>query len=190
MITAPQDGGQFQHPLGDGSRFVRRLDFVQQPTPDGIAQAFLIGAEHIGTDTVALILGDNVFYGPGTGTQLQHHTGVTGGLVFGYRVKDPSAYGVATMDAQGRAYLEQGRLQVVIRPWGTAWLDTGTISDLNDASDFIRALENRQGLKVGAPEEVGRRQGFLTDDELRGRAEPLLESGCGQYLLGLLEDEG
>ena len=110
VITTPQDGGQFQHLLGDGSRFVRRLDFAQQPTPDGIVQAFLMGAEHIGTDTVALVLGDNIFYGPGMGTQLQRHTGVTGGLVFGYRVKDPSAYGVATMDAQGRdAALPHGR---------------------------------------------------------------------------------
>jgi glucose-1-phosphate thymidylyltransferase len=236
IITTPHDAEQFQRLLGDGSRFGVNLSYVQQPSPDGLAQAFVLGAEHIGNEPVALVLGDNIFYGQGMGTQLRRYSNVDGGAVFGYWVKNPKAYGVVEFDASGRAlsleekpeqpkshyavpglyfydndvvdiarnlkpslrgeleitdvnrtYLERGKLQVEILPRGTAWLDTGTVADLNDASNFIRTVENRQGLKIGAPEEIAWRLGFLTDDELRERAEPLVKSGYGSYLLDLLD---
>ncbi|SFV23741.1 glucose-1-phosphate thymidylyltransferase RfbA [Micrococcus terreus] len=236
IITTPHDAEQFQRLLGDGSRFGVDLSYLQQPSPDGLAQAFTLGAEHIGTDKVALVLGDNIFYGPGMGTQLTRHTDVNGATVFGYWVADPTAYGVVEFNDAGKAisleekpaqprsnyavpglyfydndvieiarnlkpsargeleitdvnrtYLQAGTLNVEVFPRGTAWLDTGTFTDLNDASNFIRTVENRQGLKVGAPEEIAWRQGFLTDDQLRERAEPLVKSGYGQYLLDLLQ---
>jgi glucose-1-phosphate thymidylyltransferase len=235
IITTPHDAEQFHRLLGDGSRFGVNLSYVQQPSPDGLAQAFVLGAEHIGNEPVALVLGDNIFYGQGMGTQLRRYANVDGGAVFGYYVKNPQAYGVVEFDDSGRAlsleekpeqpkshyavpglyfydndvveiarnlqpsprgeleitdvnrtYLERGKLQVEILPRGTAWLDTGTFADLNDASNFIRTVENRQGLKIGAPEEIAWRLGFLSDDELRQRAEPLVKSGYGSYLLGLL----
>lgn len=235
IITTPQDADQFQRLLGDGSRFGINLSYVQQPSPDGLAQAFTLGAEHIGDEKVALVLGDNIFYGPGMGTQLTRHTHVNGATVFGYWVADPTAYGVVEFNDQGtavsleekpahpksnyavpglyfydndvieiarnlkpsargeleitdvnRTYLQAGTLNVEVFPRGTAWLDTGTFTDLNDASNFIRTVENRQGLKVGAPEEIAWRQGFLTDQDLRDRAEPLLKSCYGRYLLDLL----
>jgi glucose-1-phosphate thymidylyltransferase len=236
IITTPHDAEQFHRLLGDGSQFGVNLSYVQQPSPDGLAQAFILGAEHIGNDSVALVLGDNIFYGPGMGTQLRRFENINGGAVFGYWVADPKAYGVVEFDADGRAisleekpenpkshyavpglyfydnnvvdiaknlrpsprgeleitdvnrtYLEQGQLQVEILPRGTAWLDTGTFNDLNDASNFVRTTENRQGLKIGAPEEIAWRLGFLTDDELRERAAPLIKSGYGQYLIDLIE---
>ena len=236
IITTPQDAEQFQRLLGDGSRFGVSLSYVQQPSPDGLAQAFILGAEHIGNDPVALVLGDNIFYGPGMGTQLRRFENIDGGAVFGYWVSDPTAYGVVEFDGSGKAvsleekpaqpkshyavpglyfydndvvdiaknlrpsprgeleitdvnrtYLERGKLQVEILPRGTAWLDTGTFNDLNDASNFVRTTENRQGLKIGAPEEIAWRLGFLSDDELRVRAEGLVKSGYGAYLLRLLE---
>ncbi|WOO97719.1 glucose-1-phosphate thymidylyltransferase RfbA [Micrococcus terreus] len=236
IITTPHDAEQFQRLLGDGSRFGVDLSYLQQPSPDGLAQAFTLGAEHIGTDKVALVLGDNIFYGPGMGTQLTRHTDVNGATVFGYWVADPTAYGVVEFNEAGKAisleekpaqprsnyavpglyfydndvieiarnlkpsprgeleitdvnrtYLQAGTLNVEVFPRGTAWLDTGTFTDLNDASNFIRTVENRQGLKVGAPEEIAWRQGFLTDDDLHERAEPLVKSGYGQYLLDLLQ---
>lgn len=236
IVTTPHDAEQFQRLLGDGSQFGVNLSYVQQPSPDGLAQAFVLGADHIGNDTVALVLGDNIFYGPGMGSQLRRHANIDGGAVFGYWVRDAKSYGVVEFDAAGKAlsleekpanpksnyavpglyfydndvieiarnlkpsprgeleitdvnktYLERGKLQVEILPRGTAWLDTGTFSDLNDASNFVRTVENRQDLKIGAPEEVAWRQGFLSDDELRQRAEPLVKSGYGTYLLGLLD---
>lgn len=237
IITTPHDAEQFQRLLGDGSQFGVNLTYVQQPSPDGLAQAFVLGADHIGNDTVALVLGDNIFYGQGMGQQLRRHANIDGGAVFGYWVGDPRSYGVVEFDTDGKAlsleekpskpksnyavpglyfydndvieiarnlapsprgeleitdvnrtYLERGKLQVEILPRGTAWLDTGTFSDLNDASNFVRTVENRQSLKIGSPEEVAWRQGFLSDDELRQRAEPLVKSGYGAYLLGLLEN--
>ncbi|WP_413248098.1 glucose-1-phosphate thymidylyltransferase RfbA [Sinomonas flava] len=238
VITTPMDAPFFQRLLGDGSHFGISISYVVQPSPDGLAQAFILGAEHIGTDPVALVLGDNIFYGPGLGTQLRRHHDIDGASVFGYWVKDPSAYGVVEFDDAGRAvsieekpaqpksnyaipglyfydndvvaiakdlkpsargeleitdinrtYLEAGRLHVEVLPRGTAWLDTGTFSDLNDASNFIRTVENRQGLKIGAPEEIAWRQGFLDDESLRKAAQPLVKSGYGRYLLGLLNEE-
>jgi len=236
IITTPHDAEQFQRLLGDGSQFGVSLSYVQQPSPDGLAQAFVLGAEHIGSDPVALVLGDNIFYGQGMGAQLRRFENIDGGAVFGYWVADPKSYGVVEFDDSGKAisleekpekprshyavpglyfydnevveiarglkpsprgeleitdvnriYLEQGKLQVEILPRGTAWLDTGTFNDLSDASNFVRTTENRQGLKIGAPEEIAWRLGFLTDDELRTRAEPLVKSGYGRYLLDLLE---
>ncbi|MFH5878079.1 glucose-1-phosphate thymidylyltransferase RfbA [Arthrobacter sp. NA-172] len=236
VITTPHDAEQFQRLLGDGSQFGVNISYVQQPSPDGLAQAFILGEEHIGNETVALVLGDNIFYGQGMGTQLRKHANIDGGAVFGYWVKDPKAYGVVEFDEDGKAisleekpehpkshyavpglyfydndvveiaknlkpsargeleitdinrtYLQNEKLRVEILPRGTAWLDTGTFNDLNDASNFIRTVENRQGLKIGAPEEIAWRQGFLSDDELRERAEPLIKSGYGAYLHGLLE---
>lgn len=237
IITTPHDAHQFQHLLGDGSRFGVSITYTQQPSPDGLAQAFVLGAEHIGGGPVALVLGDNIFYGQGMGTQLRRFENIDGAAVFGYRVADPSAYGVVEFDKNGRAisleekptapkshyavpglyfydndvvqiardlkpsargeleitdvnrvYLERGKLQVEILPRGTAWLDTGTFNDLNDASEFVRTVQHRQGLSIGCPEEIAWRLGFLTDDELRDRAEPLAKSGYGKYLLELLAE--
>jgi glucose-1-phosphate thymidylyltransferase len=238
VITTPHEAESFERLLGDGSRFGVSITYAQQRSPDGLAQAFVIGADFIGPEPSALILGDNLFYGPGFGRQLERFSHVDGATVFAYRVSDPSAYGVVEFDSDGRAisleekpehprssfavpglyfydndvieiarnlqpsprgeyeitdvsrhYLEAGRLNVEVLERGFAWLDTGTFDSLYDAGNFIRTLEHRQGLKVGAPEEVAWRQGFLTDDELRERAEPLLKSGYGEYLLGLLETE-
>ncbi|MFZ3415783.1 glucose-1-phosphate thymidylyltransferase RfbA [Arthrobacter sp. 3Tela_A] len=238
IVTTPHDAEQFQRLLGDGSQFGISLSYVQQPSPDGLAQAFILGAEHIGNGPVALVLGDNIFYGPGMGTQLRRFRNIDGGAVFGYRVSDPTAYGVVEFDDAGnalsleekpakpkskyavpglyfydndvveiarslkpsprgeleitdvnRTYLERGKLRVDILPRGTAWLDTGTFDSLNDASNFIRTIEHRQGMKIGAPEEVAWRLGFLSDDELRERAEPLVKSGYGAYLMSLLDSD-
>lgn len=235
IITTPHDAEQFHRLLGDGSQLGVSITYAVQPSPDGLAQAFVIGEEHIGDETVGLVLGDNIFYGPGLGTRLRRFEDLDGAAVFGYQVADPTAYGVIDFDANGvatsmeekpthpksnfavpglyfygndvverakdlkpsargeleitdlnRIYLEEGRLQVDILPRGTAWLDTGTFDSLNDASNFVRTLEGRQGLKIGCPEEVAWRMGFLSDDELRARAEPLRKSGYGAYLEGLL----
>jgi glucose-1-phosphate thymidylyltransferase len=236
VITTPEDSSSFTRLLGDGSDFGINLSYAVQASPDGLAQAFVIGEEFIGTDTSALVLGDNIFYGPGFGRKLARFSEIDGAAVFAYQVSDPSAYGVVEFDETGRAlsleekpakprskyaipglyfydndvveiakglepsargeyeitdvnraYLEQGRLQVEVLERGIAWLDTGTFESLNDASNFIRTVESRQGLKIGSPEEIAWRQGFLTDDELRQRAETLLKSGYGDYLLSLLE---
>jgi glucose-1-phosphate thymidylyltransferase len=235
VITTPHDAPQFQRLLGDGSQFGIDLSYAVQPSPDGLAQAFTIGAHFIDGENVALVLGDNLFYGPGFGRQLNRFGDLDGAAVFAYRVSDPSAYGVIELDESGkalsleekpvrprssfaipglyfydndviaiaadlepssrgeyeitdvnRAYLEQGRLQVEVLERGFAWLDTGTFDSLNDASNFIQTVEHRQGLKIGCPEEVAWRQGFLSDDELRQRGEALAKSGYGQYLLELL----
>jgi glucose-1-phosphate thymidylyltransferase len=236
VITTPQDADSFERLLGDGSLFGVSITFAQQPSPDGLAQAFTIGADFIGTDKVALVLGDNLLYGPGLGTQLRRFDDVDGGSIFAYWVAEPSAYGVVEFDADGmvvsleekpkqpksnfavpglyfydndvvaiardlapssrgeyeitdvnRAYLEQGRLRVQVLPRGTAWLDTGTFDQMTDAADFVRTMERRTGLKIGVPEEIAWRQGFLSDDELCEQATRLVKSGYGNYLLDLLE---
>ncbi|GAA4397392.1 glucose-1-phosphate thymidylyltransferase RfbA [Tsukamurella soli] len=239
IITTPHDQEAFSRLLGDGSQFGVSLTYAVQPSPDGLAQAFVIGRDHIGTDSVALVLGDNIFYGPGLGTQLSRFDGIDGGAVFAYWVSDPERYGVVEFDDSGRAtslvekpieptsnyavpglyfydndvvdiaahlapsprgeleitdvnraYLEQGRLQVEVLPRGTAWLDTGTVDSLLDAGTYVRTIEQRQGLRIGVPEEVAWRRGLLTDAQLKDRAAPLVKSGYGTYLLGLLEREG
>ncbi|WP_334123391.1 glucose-1-phosphate thymidylyltransferase RfbA [Glutamicibacter sp.] len=236
IITTPQDAPQFQNLLGDGSQFGIQLSYRVQPKPEGLAQAFVIGAEHIGDEPVALVLGDNIFYGPGFGTQLSQYANQPGATIFGYWVKDPTAYGVVEFDSSGRAisleekpldpkshyavpglyfydnsvvekaralqpsargeleitdinrlYLEDGQLNVTVLARGTAWLDTGTFDSLNDASNFVRTVEARQGLKVGAPEEVAWRQGFIDVDQLRALAQALGKSGYGDYLLQIAE---
>lgn len=238
VITTPHDADQFERLLGDGSQFGVSITYKQQPSPDGLAQAFVLGAEHIGNGPVALVLGDNIFYGQGMGTQLRRFADIDGGAVFGYWVADPGAYGVVEFDESGRAisleekparpkshyavpglyfydndvveiarnlepsprgeleitdvnriYLEKGKLQVEILPRGTAWLDTGTFDSLNEASEFIRTVQKRQGLSIGCPEEISWRLGNITDDELRRLAEPLVKSGYGQYLLELLKQK-
>ena len=235
IITTPHDADQFTRLLGDGSNFGISITYAVQPSPDGLAQAFVIGADFIGADKVALVLGDNIFYGPGLGTSLRQHTDLDGALVYAYRVADPTAYGVVEFDASGtavslqekpseprsdyavpglyfydndvvgiaknlrpsprgeleitdvnRTYLDAGSLAVQVLPRGTAWLDTGTFESLMDAGEFVRVVEARQGLKIGCPEEVAWRAGFLTDDELRQRGEALAKSGYGQYLVSLL----
>jgi glucose-1-phosphate thymidylyltransferase len=238
IITTPHDADQFQRLLGDGSQLGVNITYTQQPSPDGLAQAFVLGADHIGDGPVALVLGDNIFYGPGMGTQLRRFSDIDGGAIFGYRVADPTAYGVVEFDVTGkvisleekpekpkshyavpglyfydndvveiarnlkpsprgeleitdvnREYLERGKLQVEILPRGTAWLDTGTFDSLNEASEFVRTVQKRQGLSIGCPEEIAWRLGFLSDDELRERAEPLGKSGYGRYLLDLLAED-
>jgi glucose-1-phosphate thymidylyltransferase len=237
VITTPHDAPAFHRLLGDGSDFGVDISYAVQDRPEGLAQAFVIGADHIGTDTVALVLGDNIFYGPGLGTSLSRFQNVSGGAIFAYWVADPSAYGVVEFDADGTAlslqekpakpksnyavpglyfydndviemarslrpsargeyeiteinqtYLDQGRLSVEVLARGTAWLDTGTFDSLLDASDYVRTIERRQGLKISAPEEVAWRAGYIDDDQLADRAHTLLKSGYGAYLLGLLED--
>jgi glucose-1-phosphate thymidylyltransferase len=236
VITTPHDAEQFHRLLGDGSQFGVELTFAEQAQPNGLAQAFVIGADFIGGDSVALVLGDNIFYGPGLGSTLSRFENLDGGAVFAYWVAEPSAYGVVEFDeagtaisleekpevpksnyavpgiyfydndvvaiAQGlepsprgeyeitdvnRAYLERGKLKVEVLPRGTAWLDTGTFDSMTDASEYVRTIERRQGLKIGAPEEVAWRQGFLSDDELRERASTLMKSGYGKYLIQTLE---
>ncbi|QJW36119.1 glucose-1-phosphate thymidylyltransferase RfbA [Cellulosimicrobium protaetiae] len=236
VITTPHDAEAFHRLLGDGSRLGVSISYAVQAEPNGLAQAFVLGADFLDGDSAALVLGDNIFYGPGLGDRLQRFAGIDGGAVFAYRVADPTAYGVVEFDGSGRAlsieekparprssyavpglyfysadvvdvarslrpsargeyeitdvnlhYLREGRLQVEVLPRGTAWLDTGTVDSLLDASDFVRTIENRQGLKIGAPEEVAWRRGFLSDDELRERATALAPSRYGTYLLSLLD---
>jgi glucose-1-phosphate thymidylyltransferase len=244
VITTPHDAESFERLLGDGSQLGVNLTYAQQPSPDGLAQAFTIGAD-VGFladgDRVGLVLGDNIFYGDGLGTRLRRFENLEGAAVFGYKVSDPTAYGVVEFDSSSedgyrravsleekpakpkspyavpglyfydgsvigharelkpsargeleitdlnRIYLEAGTLQVEVLPRGSAWLDTGTVEDLNEAANYIRAIEHRQGTKIGAPEEVAWRMGWLTDEELEKLAQPLVKSGYGDYLLRLLE---
>jgi glucose-1-phosphate thymidylyltransferase len=236
IITTPDDQVQFQRLLGDGAQFGLRLAYAAQARPEGIAQAFLIGADFIGDESVALILGDNIFHGEGLGERLRRHTDVRGGRVFAYQVANPEAYGVVEFDAVGRvlsieekpdkprsryvvpglyfydnrvveitrelrpsargeleitavneAYLHRGELAVTVLDRGTAWLDTGTFDSLVQAAEFVRVIEQRQGLKIGCVEEAAWRAGFIDDARLRTLAEPLTKSGYGDYLLNLLE---
>ncbi|GGF49787.1 glucose-1-phosphate thymidylyltransferase [Microbacterium sorbitolivorans] len=237
VITTPHDAPGFERLLGDGSQFGISITFAQQPSPDGLAQAFTIGADFIGDDSVALVLGDNLLYGPGLGSQLARFKDLEGGAVFAYSVSDPSAYGVVEFDDDGRAlsleekpaepkstyavpgiyfydndvveiarnlqpsargeyeitdvnreYLSRGRLNVEVLPRGTAWLDTGNFDDMIEAGNFVRTMEHRTGQKIGSPEEIAWRRGFIDDDGLRARAEKLVKSGYGTYLLNLLKE--
>jgi glucose-1-phosphate thymidylyltransferase len=236
VITTVHDAPGFQRLLGNGKQFGVNISYATQDQPEGLAQAFVLGANHIGSDSVALVLGDNIFYGPGLGTSLTRFQSVCGGAIFAYWVADPSAYGVVEFSADGIAlsleekpatpksnyavpglyfydndvieiarglsksargeyeitevnqnYLNRGRLTVEVLARGTAWLDTGTFDSLLDASDYVRTLERRQGLKVSVPEEVAWRNGWIDDGQLAQRAHSLVKSGYGRYLLQLLE---
>ena len=237
IITTPHDQGAFQRLLGDGSSWGMAIHYAVQPTPDGLAQAFLIGADFLDGAPAALVLGDNLFHGHDLVPQLISSNGSTSGAtVFAYPVRDPERYGVVEFDANGRVlsieekpaqprsryavtglyfydhtvverarqirpsargeleitdlnrgYLADGLLQVELMGRGMAWLDTGTCDSLHEASSYIRTLEHRQGLKVGCPEEVAWRQGWIDGAQLQRLAEPLQKSGYGNYLLQLLE---
>jgi len=238
IITTPHDASQFHRLLGDGSQFGITLTYLDQEKPGGLAEAFIVGKDHIGDDSVALVLGDNIFYGPGLGTQLRRFHDIDGGAIFAYWVADPTAYGVVEFDSAGQAlsleekpahpksnyavpglyyydnhvveiaqslepsargeleitdinnrYLAEGKLHVEVLPRGTAWLDTGTVELLMAAGDFVRTIEQRQGLKIGAPEEVAWRMGYITTDELLAQASQLEKSGYGTYLKTVVERE-
>ena len=238
IITTPHDQEAFQRLLGDGSRWGMTIEYAVQPSPDGLAQAFLIGAEFLDGAPAALVLGDNLFHGHDLVPQLVSSDGrAEGATVFAYPVSDPERYGVAEFDAEGRVlsieekpkqpksryavtglyfydtsvverarqvqpsargeleitdlnqmYLDDGLLRVELMGRGMAWLDTGTCDSLNDAGGYIRTLEHRQGLKVGCPEEVAWRQGWMSNEQLESLAQPLKKSGYGTYLLRLLEE--
>ncbi|WBO84249.1 glucose-1-phosphate thymidylyltransferase RfbA [Hymenobacter yonginensis] len=236
IITTPHDQEQFKKLLGDGSKLGCRFEYVVQEVPNGLAQAFVLGADFIGTDKVALVLGDNIFHGEGMEELLKSNNDPDGGVVYAYHVHDPERYGVVEFDANNKAlsieekpakpksnyavpglyfydndvvqiardlkpsprgeyeitdvnqeYLRRGKLKVGILGRGTAWLDTGTFESLMQAGEFVRVLEQRQGLKVGSIEEVAYRQGFIDADQLRKIAEPLRKSGYGDYLMRLPE---
>lgn len=236
VITTPEDAAQFHRLLGDGSQWGINLHYAVQPKPEGLAQAFLIGADFLGNAPATLILGDNIYYGEGLAQRLQAIAKQeTGATVFAYYVKDPERYGVVEFDQHGNAlsieekplkpkshyavtglyfydnqvvdiarevrpsargeleittvnqtYLERGQLQVEMLKRGTAWLDTGTHASLLDAANYIRVIEERQGLKIACPEEVAWRMGYIDDAQLERLAEPLKKSGYGVYLLELL----
>src|SRR6266511_4340254 len=192
VVTTPEDRPHFQRLLGDGGQFGLALSYAVQPQPEGIAQAFLIGADFIGAEPVALILGDNIFHGSGLGEQLRAHTRPTGGRIFAYPVADPQRYGVVEFDPHGQVLSSgerRGRLTVTVLDRGTAWLDTGTFASLVQAVEFVRVIEERQGLKIGCVEEAAWRAGFISDDQLGALAGPLTKSGYGDYLLRLLEHD-
>jgi glucose-1-phosphate thymidylyltransferase len=238
LISTPEDLPQYRALLGDGSRWGIALNYAEQPSPDGLAQAFIIGESFIGADPVSLILGDNIFYGSGLKASLLRAAAQTrGATIFGYAVKDPQRYGVVTFDAHGKAleiiekperpasniavtglyfydnsvveiardtrpsargeleitsvnnaYLQRGDLRVEILPRGSAWLDTGTHASLLQASSFIQVIEERQGLKIGCPEEIAWRMGYIDAAQLASIAAPLVNSGYGEYLMSLLAD--
>jgi glucose-1-phosphate thymidylyltransferase len=235
VITRPEDKAQFESLLGDGLDVGITITFATQPRPAGLAQALDIGGDFIGTDNVALILGDNIFHGSPFGPELAQHAHVDGGHIFAYEVARPIDYGVVELDHSGAPlgieekpahprsrlaipglyfyssdavgiarglqpsergeleitdlnldYLRQGRLSVTVVPRGTAWLDMGTFASMVQASEYVRVVEERQGVKLGCPEEAAWRNGWISDDELRRLAAPLMHSGYGAYLLSLL----
>ncbi|QMW02650.1 glucose-1-phosphate thymidylyltransferase RfbA [Spirosoma foliorum] len=235
IISTPHDLPHFEKLLGDGSRLGCKFTYAVQPSPDGLAQAFIIGEEFIGDDKVALVLGDNIFYGSGLSKLLQSNNDPDGGVVYAYQVHDPERYGVVEFDDHfnvlsieekpekpksnyavpglyfydnevveiaknikpsprgeleitdiNRVYLERGKLKVGVLDRGTAWLDTGTFESLMQAGQFVHVIEERQGLKIGCPEEIAYRMKFITADQLATIAQPLVKSGYGAYLLNLL----
>ena len=237
IISTPHDLPAFQRLLGDGRQYGCAFSYAEQENPNGLAQAFVIGREFIGGDKVALILGDNIFYGTGLAELLQANRDPNGGIVFAYHVQDPERYGVVEFDRNmkaisieekpakpksnyaipglyfydndvvhiaaslkpskrgeyeitdvNKAYLEVGKLKVGILDRGTAWLDTGTFHSLMQAGQFVQVIEERQGLKIGCIEEAAYSQGFIDADQMRALAQPLIKSGYGQYLLGLIGD--
>lgn len=235
IISTPHDLPQFKRLLGNGRHLGCTFEYASQAIPNGLAQAFVIGENFIGNDDVALILGDNIFYGSGMQALLKNNKKPQGGVVFAYHVSDPERYGVVEFDAAmnavsieekpatpksnfavpglyfynntvceiakalkpsargeyeitdvNKTYLQQGLLKVGILDKGTAWLDTGTFASLMQASQFVQVIEERQGLKIGCIEEVAYEQQFITKNQLAAIAEPLLKSGYGKYLMGLI----
>ena len=235
IITTPEDSAQFRRLLGDGSQFGIELKYEIQEKPEGLAQAFLIGEKFIDQSSCALVLGDNIFHGPGLGLELGALDLINGALIFAYRVLDPTSYGVVEFSADGQAisieekpqtpkssfavpglyfydsdvveiaksikasprgeleitavnneYLRRNSLAVKVLPDGTAWLDSGTFESLHDAASYVRVIEDRQGSKVGCPEEIAWKSGWITDSELEANASKLVKSGYGTYLLNLL----
>ena len=235
IISTPHDLPLFKKLFEDGSRLGLKITYAEQPLPNGLAQAFVIGAEFIGKDNVALVLGDNIFYGSGLGDQLSANRNPEGGIVYAYRVSDPERYGVVEFDENNNAvsieekpaspkshyavpglyfynnevvsiaknlkpsnrgeyeitdvnkeYLKRGKLKVSIMDRGTAWLDTGTFDSLMQATLFVQVIEQRQGIKIACIEEIAYRKEFITKDQLKVIAEPLMKSGYGQYLLDLI----
>ncbi len=232
IITTPDDQSQFMRLLGDGSQWGCSFTYAKQEVPNGLAQAFVIGEKFIGNDSVALVLGDNIFYGSGFSKLLQQSANPDGAVIFAYPVSDPERYGVVDFDSNrnalsieekpahpksnfavpglyfydnevvniaknippsprgeyeitdvNRIYLENKKLKVGVLDRGFAWLDTGTFESLNDASEYVRVIEKRQGLKIGCPEEIAWRMGFISKDQLQVLAENLRKSGYGEYLL-------
>jgi glucose-1-phosphate thymidylyltransferase len=237
IISTPHDLPNFQKLLGDGAQLGCSFSYAAQEQPNGLAQAFVIGEEFIGKDKVALILGDNIFYGVGMDDLLQENNDPDGGVVYAYHVSDPKRYGVVEFDENMNAvsieekpnhpksnyavpglyfydnevidiakrlkpsargeyeitdvnaeYLRRGKLKVAVLDRGTAWLDTGTFQSLMQAGQFVQVIEERQGLKIGCIEEVAYRKGFITKEQLKHLAEPLVKSGYGTYLLGLIKE--
>jgi glucose-1-phosphate thymidylyltransferase len=235
IISTPTDLPMFQKLLGDGKQWGVTFSYQVQAVPNGLAQAFVLGADFIGSDKVSLVLGDNIFYGAGLSKVLQSCNDAEGGIVFAYQVQDPERYGVVEFDQNftalsieekpshpksnyavpglyfydnsvvdiarniapsqrgeyeitdvNRHYLQQQKLKVAVMNRGTAWLDTGTFDSMMQASQFIQVIESRQGLKVGCPEEIAYRMGYITAEHLQRIAEPLRKSGYGEYLLGIL----
>ncbi|MFL1894428.1 glucose-1-phosphate thymidylyltransferase RfbA [Aquimarina sp. 2-A2] len=231
LISTPQDLPLFQKLLGDGQQYGCRFEYAVQENPNGLAEAFIIGESFIGNDKVALILGDNIFYGSGLDKLLEENNDPDGGIIYAYHVQDPQRYGVISFDPDGKAvsieekpdtpksnyavpgiyfydnsviekakkirpskrgeleitdinnaYLQENNLHVAILDKGTAWLDTGTFDSLMQASQFVQVIEKRQGLKIGAIEEIAYRRGYIDKKQLHKLAEPLLKSGYGQYL--------
>jgi glucose-1-phosphate thymidylyltransferase len=236
IISTPHDLPLFIKLFGDGSQYGLKIQYAEQSVPNGLAQAFVIGADFIGTDNVALVLGDNIFYGTGLGDQLAANREPDGGIVYAYHVSDPQRYGVVEFDSENnvvsieekpekpkshfavpglyfydnavvsiaknlkpsargeyeitdvnKEYLKRGKLKVSIMDRGTAWLDTGTFDSLMQATQFVQVIEQRQGIKIACIEEIAYRKKFITKDQLRIIARPLLKSGYGQYLLGLID---
>jgi glucose-1-phosphate thymidylyltransferase len=234
IITTPDDQAQFMRLLGNGSKWGCNIQYAKQEVPNGLAQAFVIGESFIGVDSVALVLGDNIFYGSGFSKLLQQSANPQGAVIFAYPVSDPERYGVVEFDADYKAlsleekplqpksnyavpglyfydnsvvqiakdlkpsargeyeitdvnkiYLEQQQLQVAVLDRGFAWLDTGTFDSLSDASEYVRVIEKRQGLKIGCPEEIAWRMGFITKEQLETLAEGLKKSGYGEYLYSI-----
>ena len=231
IITTPDDQSQFQRLLGDGSQWGCKIEYAKQEIPNGLAQAFVIGEKFIGKDSVALVLGDNIFYGTGFSHLLQSSVNPDGAVIFAYPVSDPERYGVVEFDEAftalsieekpdhpkshyavpglyfydnevvqiaknippsprgeyeitdvNKTYLQNKKLKVGVLNRGFAWLDTGTFESLSDATEYVRVIEKRQGLKIGCPEEIAWRMGFITKEQLLAEAEKLKKSGYGEYL--------
>lgn len=235
IISTPHDLPLFKKLFGDGSQYGLKIEYAEQAVPNGLAQAFVIGSDFIGKDNVALVLGDNIFYGTGLGDQLAANTNPEGGIVYAYHVSDPERYGVVEFDKDNNAvsieekparpksnyavpglyfynnevvsiaknlkpsprgeyeitdvnkeYLKRGKLKVSIMDRGTAWLDTGTFDSLLQATQFVHVIEQRQGIKIACIEEIAYRKKFITKEQVKAIAQPLLKSGYGQYLLDII----